>query len=131
MQEAVLPPSRLHARWRPYVRDQGAFLTRTALNLSVDAYRQGRRDAYESTPVEELKLVDLRPLPDEVLAAEQRLNRMKDTLDRASPRTRQVFFMHRLQGLSHAEIAKELRITSAVEKHVASAVTLLAIGAAM
>ncbi len=69
-----------------------------------------------------------RRVPDEVLAAEQRLIRMKETLDRVSRRTREVFFMHRLQGLSHAEIAENLGVTiSAVEKHVASALTILTI----
>jgi DNA-directed RNA polymerase specialized sigma24 family protein len=35
--------------------------------------------------------------------------------------------MHRLQGYSHAEIASKLNVSkSAVEKHIASAVTILA-----
>jgi RNA polymerase sigma-70 factor (ECF subfamily) len=53
---------------------------------------------------------------------------MRAALDRANPRTREVFFMHRLYGFSHAEIARRLSISiSAVEKHVASAVTVLAL----
>jgi RNA polymerase sigma factor (sigma-70 family) len=109
------------------VRNADAFLTRTALNLAIDLHRSSRSDRRESEPIELLKLVDLAPLPDEVLAAEQRLLRMRDTLERVSPRTREIFFMHRLQGLSHAEIAGKLGISkSAVEKHIASAITLLA-----
>lgn len=127
VQEAVL---RLHAYTRQggQVQNQEAFLTRTAINLSVDQHRRARLDSYESEPVENLDLPDLEPTPDEVFAAEQRLIRMRDALDRANPRTREVFFMHRLYGFSHAEIARRLRISvSAVEKHVASAVTILAI----
>ncbi len=127
VQEAVL---RLHVYTRDggEVRDPTAFLARTAMNLAVDAHRRGRQGLYERQPIEELNLVDLAPAPDEVLAAEQRLVRMKETLDRVSPRTRAVFFMHRLQGFSHAEIAGQLGISvSAVEKHIASAVTTLAI----
>jgi RNA polymerase sigma factor (sigma-70 family) len=127
VQEAVL---RLHVYTREggQVVNQEAFLTRTAMNLAVDARRHGRMDLYERRPVEELNLVDLGPTPDEVLAAEQRLSRMKETLDRVSPRTREVFVMHRLQGFSHAEVARRLGISvSAVEKHVASAVTILSI----
>ena len=127
MQEAVL---RLHvyAREGGQIRDQEAFVTRCALNLAVDAHRHARRDLYESQPVEELNLVDMSPTPDEVFAAEQRLIKMKETLERVSARTREIFFMHRLQGFSHAEIAGRLKISkSAVEKHIASAVTILSI----
>jgi RNA polymerase sigma factor (sigma-70 family) len=127
VQEAVL---RLHV----YTREGGkvvepeAFLMRTVLNLAVDAHRRGRLDRYEAQSVEELELVDLSPGPDEVLAAEQRLLRYRKALDQASERTREVFFMHRLQGFTHAEIARRLGVSvSAVEKHVACAVTVLAI----
>lgn len=127
VQEAVL---RLHV----YTRDAGpvvdreAFLMRTVLNLAVDAHRRGRWDRYEAESVEELELADLGPSPDEVLAAEQRLLHYEKALDRVSERTREVFFMHRLQGFTHAEVARRLGISvSAVEKHVASAVTVLAI----
>jgi RNA polymerase sigma factor (sigma-70 family) len=126
VQEAVL---RLHAYTRQgnQVQNQEAFLTRTALNLAVDQHRHARLDSYESEPVENLDLPDLEPAPDEVFAAEQRLMKMQAALERANARTRDVFFMHRLYGFSHAEIARRLGISvSAVEKHVASAVTILA-----
>jgi RNA polymerase sigma factor (sigma-70 family) len=126
VQEAVL---RLHVYSRSggQVRDQEAFVTRCALNLAVDAHRHGRSGLYERSPVEELELTDTGPRPDEVFEAEQRLLKMMQTLDRVSVRTRQVFFMHRLQGFSHAEIADKLDVSkSAVEKHIASAVTILA-----
>lgn len=127
VQEAVL---RLHAYTHQggQVQNQEAFLTRTALNLAIDDHRHSRSDSYESEPVEDLDLPDLEPAPDEVFAAEQRLMKMREALERANPRTRDVFFMHRLYGFSHAEIARRLSISvSAVEKHVASAVTILAI----
>jgi RNA polymerase sigma-70 factor (ECF subfamily) len=126
VQEAML---RLHVYTREggQVRNHEAFLARTAMNLAVDVHRHARDDLYEQESVEELNLVDISATPDEVFAAEQRLFRMRDTLDKASVRTREVFFMHRLQGFSHSEIAVKFGISkSAVEKHVASAVTILA-----
>lgn len=110
------------------VREPQAFLMRTVLNLAIDARRREHRDLYETQTVEELHVACFAPTPDEVFAAEQRLLRIRNALDRVSRRTRQVFFMHRLQGFSYAEIAKRLSISvSAVEKHIASAITILAI----
>lgn len=127
VQEAML---RLHAYTRDggQVRDPAGFVTCAALHLAIDAHRRSRKNLYERNSVEELGLVDLGPGPDEVFAAEQRLHRLKDALERLSSRTRQIFLMHRLQGFSHAEVAEKLSIsTSAVEKHIASAVTVLAL----
>jgi RNA polymerase sigma factor (sigma-70 family) len=127
VQEAVVRLF-VYTRKSGEVRNAEAFLTRTALNLAVDLHRSARRDRFEPEPVEFMELLDIGPTPDEVLAAEQRLVRMRKALDQVSRRTRQVFFMHRLQGLSHAEIATQLRVSkSAVEKHIASALTILAI----
>lgn len=126
VQEAVL---RLHLYERAgnEVHSPEGFVARTALNLAVDVARHAHAHLYEDTPVETLAIIDARPLPDEVLAAEERLISMRDALDRVSLRTREIFFMHRLQGLSHAEIASRLGISkSTIEKHIATAVTILA-----
>ena len=43
-----------------------------------------------------------------------------------SPRTKDIFLMHRLYDMSYAQIAAHLGISvSAVEKHIASAMTLV------
>jgi RNA polymerase sigma-70 factor (ECF subfamily) len=72
-------------------------------------------------------LVDLSPSPDEVFAAEQRLLKIRRSLAALSERTQQAFFLHRLEGFSYAEIAQRLGVSvSAVEKHIANAVAVLA-----
>jgi RNA polymerase sigma factor (sigma-70 family) len=110
------------------VRAPESFLVRTVLRLAINASRDEHRELYVDQNVEELTLVlDTNPSPDEVLAAEECLNRMRDALDAVSRRTRDVFFMHRLDGLSYAQIAAHLGVSvSAIEKHIASALATLA-----
>src|SRR5688572_2363420 len=59
------------------VREPEAFLVRTVLRLSLNARRDAHRDLYAPQTVEELPIVDLSPAPDEVLAAEQCLEKMR------------------------------------------------------
>lgn len=110
------------------VRQPEGFLVRTVLRLAANARRDAHRNLYYEEPVENLTLiVDTTPTPDEVLAGDQCLERMRDALDAVSRRTRDVFFMQRLDGLSYAQIAQRLGVSiSAVEKHIASALVILA-----
>jgi RNA polymerase sigma-70 factor (ECF subfamily) len=110
------------------VRQPEAFLVRTALRLGINARRDEHRDLYVDQQVDELTLiVDSNPSPDEVLVAEQCLERMTDALEAVSRRTREVFFMHRLDGMSYGQIAARLGISvSAIEKHMISALAALA-----
>jgi RNA polymerase sigma factor (sigma-70 family) len=110
------------------VREPEAFLVRTAIRLSINAHRDAHHDLYVDQRVEEFtQLIDSNPSPDEVLVADECLERMSVALDGVSRKTRDVFLMHRLDGLSHGEIAARLGISvSAVEKHMISAVAAMA-----
>ena len=106
------------------VENIAAFLVRTAVNIGVDNYRHDRFTA--DTAPEELELRENLPLQDEVLAARVRLDRVREGLSRLTPRTREVFLMHRLDDLKYREIAERLGISqSAVEKHIAKAALFL------
>ena len=120
IQEAFL---RLEMYCRDHVvRQREAFLVRTAINLSTDERRSAHARHLVSSPVESLSLIDPHPMPDEVLAAQQRLQRMVRGLKVLSPRIRQVFLMNRLHGYSYPQIATQLQISeSAVEKYIAKA----------
>jgi len=108
------------------VREPAGFLVRTAANLAVDRHRKRKRIAREPVDALEGRLEDDLPLQDEVLAARERLRRVQAGLERLPPRTRQVFVMHKVEGMKLREIAAALGITqSAVEKHVAKAVLFL------
>jgi len=105
------------------VNDPAAFLVRTAFNISIDNYRHAKiqQNQPEAPDVE-----DTAPLQDEVVAARARLARVKAGLAQLTPRTREIFLMHRLNNLKYHEIASRLGISqSAVEKHIAKAVLFL------
>lgn len=109
------------------VRQPEGFLMRTVLHLAANARRDAHRDLYCEQQIEDLTLIDASPTPDEVLACDQCLERMQDALDAVSRRTRDIFFMHRLDGLSYAQIAERIGVSvSAIEKHIASALASLA-----
>jgi RNA polymerase sigma-70 factor (ECF subfamily) len=109
------------------VRRPEGFLVRTVLRLAANATRDAHQDMYCDQAVENFtEILDTRPLPDEVVAAEECLERMREALDAVNRRTREIFFMQRLDGLSYAQIAQRMGISiSAVEKHMASALSIL------
>ena len=105
------------------VQNPAGFLVRTAVNIAADEARRPAARTTDPCPVDELlDIADSEPLADEVFAARTRLERVKAGLAQLSPRTREIFLMHRVEGLKYREIAAELGITvSAVEKHIARA----------
>jgi RNA polymerase sigma-70 factor (ECF subfamily) len=108
------------------VREPEAVLVRTVQRLAMNHDRDEHRDLYVKESVENLVLIDPGPVPEEVLAADQCLEEMRQALDSVSRRTREVFFLHRLHGLSYAQIGEQLGLSvSTVEKHIARAMTIL------
>ncbi len=104
------------------------YLVRVAINLAHDERRRpGVRHQANQVDWATLTLSDDQPLQDEVLAAKARLRRVREALHQLSPRTREVFLMHRVDELKYREIAERLGVSvSAVEKHVAKAALFLA-----
>ncbi|HEX7854583.1 MAG TPA: RNA polymerase sigma factor [Sphingobium sp.] len=113
---------------RKTVHNPEAFLVRAAANNALDAYRYNSRRPTDSHYEEVVAmLADTTPLADEALVVRQRLDRVREGVAKLTPRTREVFLLHRLEGLKYHEIAKRLVISeSAVEKHVAKAALFLA-----
>lgn len=108
------------------IREPEAFLVRTALNLSRDVRHHEHRHLYARKPLDELAIADAAPTPDEVFETEERLVRLKRALNKAGPRTREIFLLHRLYGMTYVQIADHFDISqSAVEKHIARAVAAL------
>lgn len=106
------------------VRSVEAFLKQTVSNLSASEFRTERPYIKGRVELDDELLRDPAPSPDEVFAAEQRLEQIRKLLP---PRTRQVYFMHKFGGYGYAEIAERLGCSiSLVEKILAGAVTKIA-----
>ncbi|MGK6320685.1 RNA polymerase sigma factor [Sphingomonas sp. DT-204] len=123
----------LHDAWvglaerQAVAENPAALLARAAANRGLDAYRRERRiGAMAALDLVADTVADHRPLQDEALIVRRRLERLRGGVEQLSPRTRQIFLMHRLDGRKYREIAEELGISqSAVEKHIARAMAHL------
>lgn len=105
------------------VRSTEGFLVRAVLNRSASLHRDRNRKHQMPAPLEDLVLIDETCIPDEQLAADQRLERITRALTAVGPRTRDMFLMHRLFGFSYQEIAHQLGVSvKAVERRIARAV---------
>lgn len=106
-----------------------AYLHRIGMNIVLDRIRaQGRRQARDAgyvvatTGGSGAHVTDDAPSAFDAVAGKERLARLAAALSGPPQGAMRVFRMHRIDGLSHADIAVELGITrSAVEKHIAVA----------
>jgi RNA polymerase sigma factor (sigma-70 family) len=111
------------------VDNEEAFVRQTAQHLFVDDYRRRARHPFVDASLEQLELrlsfFQASPTPDEVLAVEQRLIKVRDGLSAYNSRTCEIYMAHRA-GCTYAEIAAAHGISnSAVEKHIRRAVEWL------
>jgi RNA polymerase sigma factor (sigma-70 family) len=108
------------------VKNPAAFLVQTAVNIGIDTHRHDRFRGDLAGDSELLEMADEGPSPDEVVDGRARLDRLNSGLARLTPRTREIFLMHRLDGVKYREIALRVGLTqSAVEKHIAKAALFL------
>lgn len=108
------------------VANPSAFLVKTAVNIGIDRHRHERFLSDPITETDMFEVPDDSPTQDEVIDGRARLERVKAGLARLSPRTRDIFLMHRLDGVKYREIALRLGLSeSSVEKHIAKAALFL------
>jgi RNA polymerase sigma factor (sigma-70 family) len=108
------------------VGNPAAFLLQAAANLAIDRHRSRKHLSPESFEEACKAAADPAPAAHDVLAARERLERVRQGLEILNARTREIFLMHRLDGRRHRDIAVALGIScSAVEKHIAKAASFL------
>jgi RNA polymerase sigma factor (sigma-70 family) len=112
----------LYCKQGGQIREPERFLKRATLNLAAKAHRREHRDLYLDEPFDDLALADRRFAPDDMAIADESLERLQNALDALEQRTRDVYYMHRIHGVSYEQIAAHFGISvSAIEKHIARA----------
>ncbi len=109
------------------VLEPEAFLAKSVLNLSVDRTRRARSHLYDKRAVEELVLPALAPSPEDDAINADIMRHTAAVLDAAvGERARCVFFLHCFEGLTYAEIARKINMsTLTVERDLAKAINTL------
>lgn len=103
------------------------FLLRVARNSVVDRLRSRARWAkLVCEPASQDSPADPAPDAERSLIASERLQRALACIDAMPPRRREVFLLHRLEGLTYVKIAKRLGISpKTVEDHMSAAMLQL------
>ena len=102
-------------------------LFRIARNAVIDRLRAKARTAALFRPgLADAEGIDAAANPERILIASERLRRALATIDAMPPKRREVFLLHRLEGLSYPQIARRIGISiKTVEKHMALAMAQL------
>jgi RNA polymerase sigma factor (sigma-70 family) len=105
------------------LRNVRAYLYQTARNLVIDHFRREERRQTQATPAEQLADLPDETVPiDQALAARQKLELLRRAMAELPDRTREIFELSRIEGLTYAEVARRLGISeSSVQKHLAKA----------
>lgn len=100
-----------------------SYLFRMARNLAIDHMRKRLRQRTDPTAQERLaEIAEDRPTPDSAVQAREDVQRLQRIVLELPERTRRIFILVRVEGLTYAQAAARLDISeSAVQKHLADA----------
>lgn len=98
---------------------QRALLYEIARNLLIDRYRQQQRHQTEDASVLDDMPAAECSQPEVIYAQRQRFQQLLETLEALSPRCKQAFVLHKIEGHSQAEVAQLMGISiNMVERHI-------------
>jgi len=105
----------------------GAYIFQIAANILRDRKRREiTRAADAHQQIDEMYVDDAAFTPERVLMGHEAIDRLRSGLLELPERTREVFFLGRIEQMPYAEIADRLGISlSAVNKHMAKAMIFL------
>jgi RNA polymerase sigma-70 factor (ECF subfamily) len=128
IQEGFLRLCRYQQEKKAPVRDPVGFLVDVVEKVHVERVRRAAitQRIFSDQPVEDVDCVDTGSTPEQAAEAHELVERIERRLAAANPRTREAFLLHRFGGLSYAQIAKRLSIsTQSVTNHIAKALLLI------
>nr|WP_301542521.1 RNA polymerase sigma factor [Cupriavidus basilensis] len=105
------------------IDDPRALHYKIARHLLIDRHRARQVRNHESDAVLQDMAGPLSDDPEAAYAGRQRGRLLVATIERLPPRCREAFVLHKIDGLSHAEVAARMGVgINAVERHVMLAV---------
>jgi len=98
-----------------------SYLFRMANNLVIDHYREIERRQTYATPHENLvHIPETKPGLEHEMMARQDLRQLVGIIQELPDRTREIFILNRVEGLTYLEVAERLELSeSSVQKHLA------------
>lgn len=111
----------LTQRKAPELREPRAYLSTIARSLMIDMFRRRTLEkAYLETLASQPEALDISPQTRLMII--ETLLEIDRILDGLGPRTRQIFLMAQLDGLSYVEIGRQLQVSvNTVKKHAVRA----------
>jgi RNA polymerase sigma-70 factor (ECF subfamily) len=133
VQDIAIRLSQLSAKMASEVEHPEAFIHRLGSNLMLDHLKQRRRAAAREQDWTRSHLMEHNglsitdaPAADAAVAAKQRIAQIEQIMLRLSPQCQRAFRLHKLEGLTHSDVASQMQISrSAVEKHISNALKTL------
>ncbi|MBS1101578.1 sigma-70 family RNA polymerase sigma factor [Gluconobacter sp. Dm-62] len=110
------------------VQHQDAYITRSAINSSLNAIRREQQGCVQAAEGFEtlLDTPDPAPSQEQIYESSQKLAHFHAGCEQLPDRTRQIFLMNRVEKMKYSHIAQSLTISeSSVEKHIAKALVFL------
>lgn len=106
------------------IQDIRAYLYTVARNLLINHRKQEARRRTDAFPPDALADIAAdQPTPEEAVDSRLQLERVHALVRELPLRTQHIFVLNRIDGLTHAEVARHLGISeSAVQKHLATAI---------
>lgn len=106
------------------INDIRAYLYAIARNLLINHRQQEARRRTDPVAPEALSQIAAdEPSPEEAVDARLQLERIQGFLTELPRRTQEIFVLNRIEGLTHAQVARQLSLSeSSVQKHLALAI---------